>query len=279
MKEKIQDFQKTKNFLVCVDSDGCVMDTMEEKHRKAFGPEAVKAWELHHIEEHFLEVWNNINLYTKKRGINRFKGVVETFAAFEAEGIAMPTISSLKNWVQNTTELSNPSLRREIDKTNDEQLKKALQWSLAVNRVIEEMAGDDRPFEGAKEGLQAAIEVANVAIVSSANGAAVLDEWTRHKLSVHVDVLLGQEAGTKAYCIEQLKECGFADTHVLMVGDAMGDLEAAQNNGVFYYPILAGKEKFSWERFKNEALGLFIDGHFDGNYQQQLIKEFNENLK
>ena len=39
---------------------------------------------------------------------------------------------------------------------------------------------------------------ANVAIVSSANGAAVLDEWTRHQLHVHVDVMLGQEAGTKS---------------------------------------------------------------------------------
>ena len=55
--------------------------------------------------------------------------------------------------------------------------------------------------EGAKEGLSVANKVANVAIVSSANGAAVLDEWTRHELAVHVDVMLGQEAGTKAYVL------------------------------------------------------------------------------
>ena len=51
-------------------------------------------------------------------------------------------------------------------------------------------------------------------------------------LHVHVDVMLGQEAGTKAYCIEQMKKFGFDNTHVLMVGDAPGDLDAAEKNGV-----------------------------------------------
>ena len=133
----------------------------------------------------------------KQRGINRFKGVVTTFAALEAEGIEMPDISSFKKWAETTNELSAPSLERAIAETNDEQLKKALEWSHAVNRTIEEkLAGNDKPVEGAKEGLEAANNVANVAIVSSANGVAVLDEWTRHELAVHVDVMLGQEAGT-----------------------------------------------------------------------------------
>ena len=42
MNDKIEEFQKTKDFLICVDSDGCAMDTMGIKHTEAFGPEAVK---------------------------------------------------------------------------------------------------------------------------------------------------------------------------------------------------------------------------------------------
>lgn len=280
MNDRIEDFIKTKDFLVCVDSDGCAMDTMDVKHIEAFGPEAVNTWDLHSIKDRFLKVWNDINLYTQTRGINRFKGVVVTFAALEKEGLEMPDISSFKKWTETTSELSAPSLQKEIEKTGNEQLKKALAWSHAVNRAIEEkLAGKDKPVEGAKEGLEAAQNVANVAIVSSANGAAVLDEWTRHELAPHVDVMLGQEAGTKAYCIQEMKKFGFEDTHVLMVGDAPGDLEAAKKNDVLYYPILVGKEKFSWDRFQNEALGKFLDGTFQGEYQEQLIKEFNNNLK
>ena len=47
MKDRIEDFQKTKDFLICVDSDGCAMDTMDVKHIKGFGPEAVNTWGLH----------------------------------------------------------------------------------------------------------------------------------------------------------------------------------------------------------------------------------------
>jgi phosphoglycolate phosphatase-like HAD superfamily hydrolase len=279
MKDRIEDFKKSKEFLVCVDSDGCAMDTMEVKHRKCFGPKAVETWNLQDVEERFLEIWNDVNLYTKTRGINRFKGLVKTFELMAAEGAKMPDFSSIKQWTETTNELSAPSLEREIEKTNDEQLRKTIEWSHAVNKAISELSGDDKPFEGVEEGLRVANEVTDVAIVSSANGAAVLDEWTRHRLAPHVSVMLGQEAGTKAYCIEQLKKSGFDNTHVLMVGDAPGDLDAAQKNGVFYYPILVGKEGFSWRRFKDEALDKFIDGSFSGEYQQQLITEFNENLK
>ncbi len=189
MKDNIDKFLKTKDFLVCVDSDGCAMDTMEAKHRNCFGPEAVNVWNLHSIKDHFLEVWNKINLYTKTRGINRFKGIVTTWEVLEAEGIQMPDISSLKKWTETTPELSNRALELEIKKTNNEQLKKALEWSESVNKAIKNLSGHDHPFEGAKEGLAASKEVADVAIVSSANSAAVLDEWTRHGLAPFVDLM------------------------------------------------------------------------------------------
>ncbi len=50
MKENISDFAKSKDFLVCVDSDGCAMDTMDVKHEKCFGPKAVEVWGLQEIK-------------------------------------------------------------------------------------------------------------------------------------------------------------------------------------------------------------------------------------
>jgi len=279
MKTTLAEFIKTKGFLMCVDSDGCAMDTMNVKHEKCFGPKIVEVWGLKEIETRFMEVWLKINLYSKTRGINRFKGLVKVFEVLEKEGLKMPEYSSIKNWVETTKELSNPSLEREIARTGDPQLEKALEWSNAVNKAISELPEDDKPFANVLEGLRAAKEIADIAIVSSANGGAVLSEWTRHNLAPEADLMLGQEAGTKAACIAGLKESGYPNDHVLMIGDAPGDLQAAESNGVLYYPILVGKEGFSWSRLVSEALGIFAEGNYRGEYQQKLIDEFNAVLK
>ncbi len=227
MKIAIEEFEKSKDFLVCVDSDGCAMDTMEVKHRKCFGPKIIEVWGLKAIEEKFLETWNMINLYSKTRGINRFKGLVKIFEVLTAEGINMPYFSSIQKWTETSKELSNPALEKAIEETKDEQLIKTLEWSNAVNKAISELHNEDKPFLGVKEGLEIISTLADVAIVSSANGGAVMEEWTRHELAPSVKVMLGQEAGTKAACIDGLKENKFSSDNVLMVGDAPGDLEAA----------------------------------------------------
>lgn len=279
MKTSIDEFKKSKNFLVCVDSDGCAMDTMEVKHRKCFGPKIVEVWKLQAIEERFLETWNDINLYSKTRGINRFKGLVKIFEVLTAEGIKMPEYDSIKKWTETTLELSNPALEKAIENTKDKQLIKALEWSNAVNKAISELHNENKPFPYVKEGLEIISRMADVAIVSSANSGAVADEWTRHKLTASVKVMLGQEAGTKAACIARLKEKNFTNDKVLMVGDAPGDLDSALKNGVLYYPILVGKEEFSWKRLATEALSKLIDGSYKGEYQEKLIDEFNSSLK
>ena len=272
-------YKKEKEFLVCVDSDGCAMDTMEIKHRECFAPEMIKTWGLFEKEDYILNLWYDLNLYTQTRGINRFKGLSETFKIISKEGIEIEDIDSIVNWVETTNELSNNSLKKEIDKTDSKGLKMAYSWSLNVNKSIEKLPQDDEPFENVKSGLEGIGKVADVAVVSSANGEALDSEWNRHDLAKHLKVLLGQEAGTKQYCISELKKQGYDIDKILMVGDAPGDLQAAKNNGVKFYPILVNKEGYSWDRLLNEALPKLMDKTFDEAYQEQLIKEFNDTLK
>jgi phosphoglycolate phosphatase-like HAD superfamily hydrolase len=279
MKSNISEFIKNKGFLVCVDSDGCAMDTMDVKHKECFAPKAIEEWELQHIEKRFLEVWNKVNLYSKTRGINRFKGLVKTFELLSEEGLPIQDLAAVRKWTETSKELSNPALIKAIDETGDEQLIKTLVWSNAVNTAIKELPEVDKPFPKVKEGLDIISSVADIAIVSSANGGAVEAEWTRHGLNSYVQVMLGQEAGSKTFCIEALMKNGYLNDQVLMVGDAPGDLDAAIKNRVLYYPILVGMEKFSWERLAFEALSKFIEGSYRGEYQNILIEEFNSNLK
>lgn len=272
-------YEKTQEFLICVDSDGCAMNTMEIKHRRCFAPEMIKTWNLYEKEDYILNLWYDINLYTKTRGINRFKGLAETFKIISKEGIEIDDLDSLVNWVETTNELSNKSLEREIEKTNSKALKMAYEWSLNVNKSIEQLPKGDEPFENVKEGLETLSKLVDVAVVSSANGEALDDEWNRHNFVRHLKALLGQEAGTKQHCISELKKKGYDERKILMVGDAPGDLQAAKNNNVNFYPILVNKEGYSWQRLVNEVVPKLMNGTFDEAYQNQLIKEFNDSLK
>ena len=47
MAKDLQSFQKNKDFLVCIDSDGCAIDSMNVKHINCFGPCMVVEWNLH----------------------------------------------------------------------------------------------------------------------------------------------------------------------------------------------------------------------------------------
>ena len=44
--ENLEQFTRKKDFLICVDSDGCAMDTMDIKHFRCFGPCLVEEWNL-----------------------------------------------------------------------------------------------------------------------------------------------------------------------------------------------------------------------------------------
>ena len=63
-----------------------------------------------------------------------------------------------------------------------------------------------------------------------------------------------------------------------MVGDALGDLKAAEENEVSFYPIMVRKEKESWKRFIKEVLNKFTNNLFIGEYQKKVIDEFKLNL-
>lgn len=279
MKTQIADFTKNKDYLVCIDSDGCAMDTMEVKHRKCFGPMAVEVWALGEVDEKFLEVWNRVNLYSRTRGINRFKGLVKTFEAMKDLGYEMPDFEDIRRWTEESKELSNPALSRALEEMKSPQLDLTMAWSLKVNESIEALAGEDRPFPKVLEGLAALHPHADIAIVSSANGKAVFEEWTRHGLAPYVELMCGQEAGSKAHCIGAVKALGdYPLDRVLMVGDAPGDLAAAKENGVLFYPIIAGHEGESWETLAETGMEKFLDGTFSGDYQDSLVDSFDKSL-
>lgn len=274
----LKDFFKTKEYLLCVDSDGCAMDTMDIKHFQCFGPCMVEEWGLNQWKDEILKRWNEINLYSMTRGINRFKGLAMALKEINDKYCPIDGIEILTDWAEHARELSNGALEQELEKQEVACFRKALNWSIHVNKKIGEIPDEEKkPFEGVKEALEYAHDFCDVAIVSSANLSAVLEEWEMYGLLPLTDIVLAQDAGSKAYCISELLKKGYEKHKVLMAGDAPGDLQAAQSNEVGFYPILVKHEGKSWKRFP-EALDKVLEHRYQGEYQELLMEEFLKNL-
>src|SRR5882757_5956986 len=68
----LRDLQPTKQFFIGIDSDGCVFDSMEIKHKECFTPMFIKHFHLQAVSKYARETWDFVNLYSKTRGANRF---------------------------------------------------------------------------------------------------------------------------------------------------------------------------------------------------------------
>ncbi len=280
MLKKIDDFEKNKEHLVCIDSDGCAIDGMTVKHLKCFGPCAIEEWQLDDEKEDLLEYWDKINLYTLTRGINRFKGMLLLLKYAKEKQYINDNLDVYENWVNTTKELSNDSIEKEIEKTGDSTVKKVFSWSKKVNVAIANLTNEEKlAFKGVKEALKLAGVKADIAIISAANGRAVAEEFEFNELDELIDVCMTQEYGSKADCISQLIEKGgYKPENVVMIGDALGDYQAAEINNILFYPILVGKEVESWAYFKDEILNDFIENKYDEVKRSDLFADFKNNL-
>ena len=275
-------FEKKHDYLVCVDSDGCVMDTMNCKHFNCFGPCMVTEWGLEEWKDAILERWNVINLFSMTRGINRFKGLAMALGEIDKQYKPIPGVVALQHWADTAPALSNDGVIKAAEEATDPEAKaifaKALAWSKAVNAAIVELPEELKvPYDGAKEGLAAAHEFADVAMVSSANRDAVEEEWGKFGLLQHTDIVLAQDVGSKAACIAAMLKFGYDPDKVLMLGDAPGDCDAAEKNGVHYYPILVNHEKASWEEAVAVAFGKLQAGEYAA-YGADKKQQFLHNL-
>ena len=272
-------FHKEKEFLVCIDSDGTIMDTMTIKHVNCFGPEFINVYKIDTHVEDILTEWNRANLYSLTRGINRFQGLKEILVYVKKYGYEYDGSEEFFSWVDTTKEFSVNSIK-EYMKTcsNNNCLELALEWSKRVNESIEKLP-PSLAFNGVSEVLHSIVDKVDLVGVSSANEAAVVEEWTRLNLISLFKEVACQNKGNKAHIISESLKRGYKKENTIMLGDALGDLNAALKNGVWFFPIVPGKEEASWVRFYNEGLTKLLSNQFDQNYQDQLINEFNDELK
>ncbi len=278
----MKDYKAQKEFLVAIDSDGCVFDTMEIKHKECFIPAFINHYELQGASKYAREAAEFVNLYSKSRGINRFPALVEQLEwlarrpEVKARGIKVPSPKGVINWIAEESKLGNPALEKAVVETGDPDLKIALAWSQAVNDAVAAMVRGVPPFPNVKECLDRFAEKADMIVASATPNAALKAEWEEHGIAGHVREICGQEAGTKKEILAVAAQYG--QDKCLMIGDAPGDHKAAVANNCLYYPINPGAEEVSWKRLLDEGIERFFNGTFAGDYQQKLVEEFNTYL-
>jgi phosphoglycolate phosphatase-like HAD superfamily hydrolase len=281
--QALKDLQPTKEFFIGIDSDGCVFDTMEVKHKECFTPMFVKHFNLQPVSKYAREAWDFVNLYSKTRGVNRFPALSRALKLLrerpevQARGVKIPDTTALDEWIARETKLGNATLKKEVEGGNT-ALKQVYEWSVAVNKFIEEMVYGVPPFPLFRESLLRMVEKADVIVVSQTPTEALVREWQEHDIARYVRVICGQEMGTKTEHIKYAAGGKYAPEKMLMIGDAPGDFKAAKANGALFYPINPGNEEASWKRFYEEALERFFKGTYAGEYEQKLIADFDRCL-
>src|SRR5438034_8775795 len=119
--EVLRSFRPTKEFFVGIDSDGCIFDSMEIKHKECFTPMFIKHFKLQAVSKYAREVWEFVNLYSKTRGANRFPALSRALNLLRdrpqilARKVSVAGTKALDEWAARENKLTNSTLKKEIE--------------------------------------------------------------------------------------------------------------------------------------------------------------------
>ncbi len=284
LKHILKTFRIEQDFFVGIDSDGCVFPTMDIKQKDCFHPLIIAHWGLQAIEKELRETAEFVNLYSIHRGTNRFPALALTFDMLRtrkdvlSKGVNVPELCSLKRLIAKAGTPSNSTLATAISHNHDPELKKILDWSLATNEAIEKKVKGIAPFKWVHECLNKLTSTCDAIVVSQTPVEALEREWKEHNIRHYVKLIAGQEMGSKADHISLTAKGHYPDKRIILVGDALGDLNTAHSLGINFYPIKPGHEEKSWEELLTTGLDRFLADKFTTDYQTNLITDFRKLL-
>ncbi len=113
-------------------------------------------------------------------------------------------------------------------------------------------------------------------VVSATPGAALEKEWAEHDIARYARVIAGQEMGQQEGAPGARRRAASTPPEkILMIGDAPGDMKAAQANKALFFPINPGAEEKSWELLCTTRLSSASrPGPTPGRTSAELIDRF-----
>jgi len=93
-EQQLKRFKRTKDFLIAIDTDGCVTDNMSGKQILIFHPQFMEFFQLWEIESYYREIAEYYNLFSVDRGCNRFIAIQFILQALHERQDVQEMISS-----------------------------------------------------------------------------------------------------------------------------------------------------------------------------------------
>ena len=286
----IDDLKKFKpkfNFFIGLDSDGTVFDSMNYKHNNCFIGPLIKVFNLIDIEDDVINVWKHINLYSKKRGINRFEALFHFFEVLKKtnkekiKNFYFPNLNLLNNWTKSGQLLTDNFLLQSLVNLEDDEkneIKRVIFWSEEVNKNVKSMAVDLPLISNALNSIKFLSKYADIIVISNTPSKTLNREWRQKNLHSNVSLICGQETGSKYNVLKAVTRGKYDNSKVLMIGDSPSDLIAAKKNNVLFFPIIPLKEEDSWSFFISKAASSFFSLQYQDTIQEKKILEFKSSL-
>lgn len=284
VKDRLTPFQPRHPFIVAFDSDGCVFDSMELKHKECIIPNIIKHYQLQPVSKYAREAAEFVNLYSFWRGTNRFPALVRTFELLEKRPeivqrrFRIPDVRPIREFIGRATALGNPALKEYISKFPDPDLDQLLLWSESVNRSIADMVHGLPPFPYVLDSFHKINGKADAMVMSATPVEALQREWHEHGIDGYAGIIAGQESGPKDVQLKLAVQGKYPSDHILIVGDAFGDLNAARSVDAFFYPIIPGEEERSWRTFCDEVIDRFLNGKYTKKTETKYLQKFEKAL-
>jgi phosphoglycolate phosphatase-like HAD superfamily hydrolase len=258
---------------------------MELKQKECFIPSTIRVWGLQPVSKYARETAEWVNLYSRWRGANRWPALVKVFellaerSEVQVRGVQVPEAKALKEFIASGFSPSEAGLKAYIASGHgEEELWRGLEWTRAIDSLVAATVRNVPPFPFVRQSLQKLQGKADLMVVSTTASDALTREWGEHGLAQYMSLIAGQDKGTKKQHLEFTAKGKYNDDRILMIGDALGDCEAAHAVNALFYPIIPGSEEHSWLRFHDEASEKFLNGTYAGAYEAGLIAEFEKLL-
>lgn len=259
---------------ICVNSDGSALDTLKMKHLEIFEPEFVKVFNIQEYREDLLEFWTKINLYSEKRGGNRYVFLLDALEFLEEIDVKVEGIDDYRQFLDSGNKLTLEAVEKAESTCHKEIFLKAVEWSHNINEIIYNLPPEKiEVFNNAVKALEKIKEKANIIVFSLAPVDLVESEWKKAGLENLPDEYYGQEFGNKSEIVAHLLEkYNIPKEKMLIIGDTAQDVKAAEENGCYFHPIMVDDEENCWKDIEETSFEAFAKGEYAPIHEEMTEK-------